>query len=321
MLESLRRALAIEQKLADENPTVTEFRRILARANNDLGLLQSQTGESAEVLESLRRAVVVRQKLAEDNPAIPGFRNSMAASQTNVADLLRAMGWIAEARECYERAIVVREELVKADPNGMPYRNGLAMSVRRLGLLRWAGGDTAGGISDNRRAVALFEKLRSCWASIGTSWPAAAPRSLRLPAAWARGFLPATVRPRPARRWTCSAELRPRDTATRKQWRKRSHSTRFATGLISGCSCSTWFSRTNLSRGAADCHGFPMLHDLSCLTIHGFEWPLVNDTTMFRARRGSLLYQSALPVAAGLATSQSGDPCTRPRSPLDERFL
>ena len=152
---------AIEQKLVDENPTVTEFRRILGRTYNDLGLLQSQTGESAEALESLRRAVVVRQKLAEDNPAIPSFRNVMAASQTNAADLLRAMGRIAEARERYERAIAVREELVKADPNVMLYRNGLAMSVRRLGLLRWACGDAAGAISDIRRAVDLFEKLRS----------------------------------------------------------------------------------------------------------------------------------------------------------------
>ena len=39
-LESYRRALAIQQKLADDNPAVTDFRSSLAASHNNIGILQ-----------------------------------------------------------------------------------------------------------------------------------------------------------------------------------------------------------------------------------------------------------------------------------------
>jgi hypothetical protein len=55
-LASYNRALAIFDRLARENPTVTAFQRGLADSHNNVGLLQSKTGHPEEALASYGRA-------------------------------------------------------------------------------------------------------------------------------------------------------------------------------------------------------------------------------------------------------------------------
>ena len=42
----------IQQRLADENPDVTDFRGSLAHSHSSIGWLHSQTGQTAEALDS-----------------------------------------------------------------------------------------------------------------------------------------------------------------------------------------------------------------------------------------------------------------------------
>ena len=51
-----RKALAIQQKLADDNPAVTEFRSSLALSHNNFGLLLLNTGKPAEAEAEYRKA-------------------------------------------------------------------------------------------------------------------------------------------------------------------------------------------------------------------------------------------------------------------------
>ena len=68
-----RKALALWQKLADDNPAVTEFRSSLAWSHHALGNLLSNTGKPAEAEAEYRKALAIRQKLADDNPAVTGL--------------------------------------------------------------------------------------------------------------------------------------------------------------------------------------------------------------------------------------------------------
>ena len=54
-----RKALAIYQKLADDNPAVTEFRSRLADSHNNLGWLLSNTGKPAEAEAEYRKALAI----------------------------------------------------------------------------------------------------------------------------------------------------------------------------------------------------------------------------------------------------------------------
>ena len=54
-----RKALALWQKLADDNPAVTEFRSGLAESHGCLGALLSKTGKPAEAEAEFRKAVAI----------------------------------------------------------------------------------------------------------------------------------------------------------------------------------------------------------------------------------------------------------------------
>ncbi len=77
-----RKALAIRQKLADDNPAVTEFRTRLAHSHYNLGDLLSKTGKPAEAEAEFRKAMALHQKLADDDPAITDFRDSWRGATT-----------------------------------------------------------------------------------------------------------------------------------------------------------------------------------------------------------------------------------------------
>ena len=79
-----RKALAIQQKLADDNPAVTEFRSSLALSHNNLGILLASTGKSSEAEAEYRKALALQQKLADDNPAVTEFRSRLAISHNNL---------------------------------------------------------------------------------------------------------------------------------------------------------------------------------------------------------------------------------------------
>ena len=80
------------EKLADDNPAVTEFRSSLATSHNNLGSLLAQTGKPAEAEAEYRTALAIQQKLADDNPAVTEFRSRLADSHNNLGVLLSETG-------------------------------------------------------------------------------------------------------------------------------------------------------------------------------------------------------------------------------------
>ena len=91
-----RKALAIWQKLADDNPAVTGFRSSLADSHFDLGILLSNTGKPAEAEAEYRKALAIRQKLVDDNPSVIDFRDGLSYDYLRVAAL---QAWFGQDKE------------------------------------------------------------------------------------------------------------------------------------------------------------------------------------------------------------------------------
>ena len=83
--------MEIREKLAADNPAVTEFRSRLALSHHDLGLLLTETGKPTEAEAEHRRALEIFGKLAADNPAVTDFRSGLAGGHNNLGDLLPPM--------------------------------------------------------------------------------------------------------------------------------------------------------------------------------------------------------------------------------------
>ena len=156
-----RKAIAIQQKLSDDNPSVTEFRSMLAFNQLNLGILLSQTDKPLEAETEYRKVIVIQQKLVEENPRVTEYRDGVASALNHLGDLLRRRGHLAAARDSFERAITVGEALVKENPLFPIYRSHLASSLRRLGLTRLALGDSIGAAAAARRALEILDSLPS----------------------------------------------------------------------------------------------------------------------------------------------------------------
>jgi eukaryotic-like serine/threonine-protein kinase len=83
-LAAYERARNIRQKLAEANPSVTQFQQDLGRIHYNIGVLLYDTGKLAEALAADERARDIRQKLAEANPSVTRFQQDLAQSHNNI---------------------------------------------------------------------------------------------------------------------------------------------------------------------------------------------------------------------------------------------
>ena len=168
-----RKALAIYQKLADDNPAVTEFRSGLAGSHNNLGFLLADTGKPAEAEAEYRKALAIYQKLADDNPAVTEFRSSLAGATTTSASCCGDTGKPAEAEAEYRKAMAIHQKLADDNPAVTDFRSSLAKSHHNLGYL------LSTPASRRRRRPSTARRWRS-----GRSWPTTTPPSPNSAAAW-----------------------------------------------------------------------------------------------------------------------------------------
>ncbi len=97
-------ALAIQQKLADDMPAITQLQRNLADNLLGVGWQLAQAGKTDEAIGYYTREDAIRHKLAEASSATPADNDRLANCQTNMADVLRLSGRLNEALSACERA-------------------------------------------------------------------------------------------------------------------------------------------------------------------------------------------------------------------------
>ena len=73
-----RTAMAIQQKLADNQPAVPDYRKRLEWSHVNLGLRLLDTGKPAAAEAEYRQALAIREKLADDHPAVADNRSRLA---------------------------------------------------------------------------------------------------------------------------------------------------------------------------------------------------------------------------------------------------
>jgi serine/threonine protein kinase len=154
-----RTALAIRQKLVDDNPAVTEFRSSLAQSHFGLGSALIFTGRLSEAEAEYGTALAIRQKLADDNPAVAQFDMDLAATHHNLGILLPARGKSSEAEAGLRMAIAIAQRLANDNPAVTDYRSLLTTGHGYLGVLLLQMGKPTEAEAECRTALAIVQKL------------------------------------------------------------------------------------------------------------------------------------------------------------------
>lgn len=134
-LQSYQKALNIWQKLADNNPSVTQYQKDLALVRNSIGYLLKQTGQPQEALQSFQKALDIRQKLANDNPTVTQYQRDLANSHNNIGIQLRQMGRPAEALQSYQKGVAIQQMLAEVNPTISAFQDDLALTHNNIGNL------------------------------------------------------------------------------------------------------------------------------------------------------------------------------------------
>ena len=155
----IRAAIAIYRKLADENPSVAEFRSGLGAGHHYLGDLLPLTGKTAEGEAEFRTALEVTQKLLDDNPAVTQYRRDLALSRHHFAGLLVDMGKPVEAEAECRNAISLMQKLVDEDPAQHDFRGVLSHCHIILGEILLQASKRMEAEVECRKALALCERV------------------------------------------------------------------------------------------------------------------------------------------------------------------
>ena len=115
-----RKALAIRQKLADDDPAVTEFRRLLAQTHKNLGILLEEEGNLPEAEAEHQKALTIRQKLADDNPGIFPIQRDLARSLDDIGCKLAQAGRMGDAIGYYTREEAIWKKLAEGSSAQSP---------------------------------------------------------------------------------------------------------------------------------------------------------------------------------------------------------
>jgi serine/threonine-protein kinase len=158
-LRAHREALAIWERLAAENPTVTQFQSGLARSHNNVGVLLKETGRPDDALASYTRAVEIQERLAAENPTVTQFQSDLARSHNNIGNMLSATGRPDDALASFTRALEIQERLAAENPAVTHFQGDLARSHNNIGLLLRATGRPADALASYTRALEIFERL------------------------------------------------------------------------------------------------------------------------------------------------------------------
>ncbi len=110
-LESYGLALAILRNLADDNPTVPEFRDRLAGAHTSLADVHRILGRVSEAREEYGRAIATREALLTANPKFTNYVGSLASSIRGLGLLCLATGDDAGAVDAARKAVALYEGL------------------------------------------------------------------------------------------------------------------------------------------------------------------------------------------------------------------
>jgi tetratricopeptide (TPR) repeat protein len=131
-LAARREAAEVWDKLAADNPAVTEYRAHLAQAHLDLGNLLIRMPGQGDPAPCYAKARALLEPLTREYPDVARYQSSLGAVLSESAGLLMKTGKHAEARALLEQAVRHQERAVKLSPDVEQYRRFLAAHYMNL---------------------------------------------------------------------------------------------------------------------------------------------------------------------------------------------
>ena len=158
-LDSYRKAAAVFDAMAAENPSDQKARSGAAVMRIRVGDMQQAQGDLDAALENYRGARERALPLTAEDPTNDRYRRILALSYRKLADLENARGELGEALQNARSAAEINQALAAADPSNAQASSNLALSLMTLADLQYKTGNAGGALGEYRQTIAILEKL------------------------------------------------------------------------------------------------------------------------------------------------------------------
>ena len=159
----MKKMLAIFQKLADNNPTVSEYQYALSQVHHNIGFMVIQAGKPAAALAEKENERIILQKLADTNSSVTVYQRELATSQENMKAIIGRLwgqkGKPAETLEEYEKAQAIVQKLADAKPAVTMYQGALAKIHNIIGWLHARQSRFEDSFAALNRSLVISQKL------------------------------------------------------------------------------------------------------------------------------------------------------------------
>jgi serine/threonine protein kinase/uncharacterized protein HemY len=156
---SFRKALALQQKLVDEDPASPDYRCALASTQLDCGQMFYETRQAAKAEKAYGLALARFQDLVTKYPFSPLYRHALANSHYNLGLVLADSGRFAGAADAFRQARDLQQKLADDFPAVPDYRCALAASHSDRGNALRFTGRHAEAEEAFRKALTIVEEL------------------------------------------------------------------------------------------------------------------------------------------------------------------
>ena len=140
-MAALLKALAVIQKLADANPTVSMYQDQLAVAHNNIGRRLARQKRLAEAFTAIDAGLVIHRKLADAHPENPQYTEHLGESIAIRGRALFGSGQPSQAAADLRRAVELWAKVPRLGVESLVERS------RVLALLAGLGGEAKSGVT------------------------------------------------------------------------------------------------------------------------------------------------------------------------------
>ncbi len=102
---------SIQERLAHDNPRVTEYQSELAMTGLRIGAVLSRTPRIEDAVKAYRDALDILERLTKENPGVTSYQSQLAVAHGGIGQLLTAVGRPDEALEAHSAALRILERL------------------------------------------------------------------------------------------------------------------------------------------------------------------------------------------------------------------
>lgn len=151
--ELYQKALPLQIKAAKARPRELRYQREVALTYNNLGMVQSRTGQLPNAAASYGKAIEILRALVRAAPSQNSYRRDLAVSHNNLGMLGTRLGRPADAERSFREALELEELLVVQNPNDVDLHSSLGGIYNNLAMVLEELGRPADAAESCRKAV------------------------------------------------------------------------------------------------------------------------------------------------------------------------